>query len=232
MKTFSRTSTLLILIALIVAPAAFAQVPLPEKTTTWTISEPTLVGETVLQPGTYSIAVVPRSTDRNIVRVLSTDGQTLYATVLTVPHTLDPDEQRPSSMFVYYPALPGEPRALRTWFPADPPSGDGHDIVYDEDRARMLARASSTTVVSYPAHTEVAQLETVEIHRIEPEVTTTSVTRTETTTTTPVTTTETERTLVAETRTELPQTAGSTPLLALLGMLSIAGALVIRAAIR
>jgi hypothetical protein len=165
-----------------------------------------------------------------MVRVMSTDEQTLYATVLTIPHPLDPGEDRPDSMFVFYPAIPGEARALRTWYPADAPSGGGHDIVYDEDRARMLARASRTTVVSYPAATEVAQLETVEIHPIEPE--TTVVTTTETRTIAPVTTIETEPTMVTETRTELPATAGSTPLFALLGLLSIAGALVIRAAIR
>lgn len=232
MKTLLRLGSLMMLIGVMAAPA-FAQVPAPEVTTSWTIDEPTLVGETVLQPGTYRVEVVARPENRNIVRVLSTDGQTLYTTVLTIPHTLDPDEERPSSMFVFYPAAPGEPRALRTWYPANPPSGDGHDIVYDADHARALAARSKTRVVAYPATVETADLGTTELQVVTPEarVETYVVPETRTTIveTKPV---ETEPVMVAETRTELPQTAGNTPLLALLGLLAIAGAFAIRVAIR
>ena len=222
MKKVSRVAILMLLVSVMMVPAVLAQVPKPEKTSTWTISDPTWVGNTLLQPGTYTIRVVSRPSDRNMVRVMSVDEQTLYATVLTIPHALEPGEDRPNSMFVFYPAIPGEARALRTWFPADAPSGGGHDIVYDEDRARMLAQATRTTVVSYPATTQVTELETVELRPVLIE--------TETRVTTPAP--PPAPVVIAETRTELPETASSTPFIALLGLLSVAGAVVIRFANR
>ncbi len=226
MKRFSSTGGLMLLIALMAAPAALAQVPIPEMTTSWTIDQPTLVGDTVLQPGTYRIRVVSRPNDRNMVRVMSTDEQTLYTTVLTVPHDLKPGEELPASMFVFWPAFGDQPRALRTWYPAEPPSGGGHDIVYDEDRATLIARASNEPVTVYRGTIEEPEV-TIVTPEVRVETPVVAETRTETTVTTPE-----EPTMVAGAREELPQTAGGTPLVALLGFLSIAGAFMIRAAIR
>jgi hypothetical protein len=39
------------------------------------------------------------------VQITSTDLSTVYATVLTIPHDLEPDEKVPNTTFVYYPAV-------------------------------------------------------------------------------------------------------------------------------
>jgi hypothetical protein len=227
MKKLSSTGGLLLLVALMAAPAALAQVPRPEMTSSWTIDQPTLVGNTVLQPGTYRIRVVSRPSDRNMVRVMSTDEQTLYTTVLTVPHPLKPGEDLPASMFVFWPAVGDQPRALRTWFPAEAPSGGGHTIVYDENRATLIARASNEPVTVYTGTIEEPVVTVLAPREVRTETPVVVERRTETT----VTTTE-RPTMVAQVREQLPATAGTTPLVALLGLLSIAGALIIRASIR
>lgn len=220
-KSLWSLGALMILIGVMAVPTAHAQVPLPESST-WSITEPTLVGDTLLQPGTYRIKSVARDRGRNLVRVMSMDEQTILTTVLTVPHEFAPGEEMPNTMFVFYPAAEGVPRALRTWFPAEPPSGAGHDIVYDEDRAKVLARASKSRVVYY----ETADLETTEVRVVTPEA------RVETWVPR-VTIVETPPpTIIAERRTELPATGSKTPLIAMLGLLSVAAAFAIRASIR
>ena len=225
-STISRVGALIILIGAVSAPVGLAQVFLPDNST-WSISEPTLVGETVLQPGTYRIMVAPGSNDRHVVRIMSPDGMTHHTTVLTVPHPLKESEEMPSTMFVYYPPIEGEPRALRTWFPAEAPRGMGYDIVYDEDRAAALARASSSRVV-FVGETEEADLATTELRVVTPErrIETYLVPQTRVAVVT-------ERpTIVAESRTTLPATAGKVPLIALLGFLAIAAAAAFRIANR
>lgn len=229
----SLLSALAVFIGIAYVPAVHAQ-PAPELTT-WTITEPTQVGDKVLQPGTYRLTLTATPTSRNTVRVTSEDGRTLYTTALTVPHRMEQDEQlSENSTFIYYPATEGQPRVLRTWFASS--SSIGHDFVYEEEMATRLARANAAPVVSYRGQIAETDLGTAELHVVTPEArvetytvpeTTTRVTTTTTTTAQPVAVAE-ARTDMEMDRTELPATAGTTPLLALLGFVSIAGALAIR----
>lgn len=230
-------------IALLLSLPAMAQTP---EVSTLPITEPTEVGGTILQPGTYLIRVVAPQADRNKVQITNVDRSTIYVTALTVPHQLEPNEKMPDTMFVYYPAGEGRPRALRTWFAPDPASGGGHDIVYEESRARQLARLAKQPVVSY--HDE----QMAELNVVTPEdtsvpyvyepapVVTPAPAVVETTEVTTVTTApapalvEPEPVPMAsaapaeDTAPEMPQTASRVPLLALLGLISLAGAVVIR----
>ena len=122
-------------IALLISSVGFAQTP---ESSTLPVTEPLEVGGTILQPGTYVIRVLPSSTDRNKVQITSTDFKTVFATVLTVPHPLEPNEEIPNTTYIFYPAGEGMPRALRTWFAPNPPTFTGHDIVYEESRAKQL----------------------------------------------------------------------------------------------
>lgn len=195
---------------LIAAPAVFAQIP---ETSTLPVTEPLDVGGTILQPGTYTITVLKRGDD-NRVTILDKDGNAV-ASVLTIPHQLEPDEEIPNTTFVYYPAGEGQPRALRTWYPPDPASRVGRDIVYEEARAAQLAR--------------LAQGETV----------TTTTTQTQIVDTTPVVTpapapapvyvpAPAPAPMTSAAPVEMPQTAGELPLVALFGLLSVAAAVGIR----
>lgn len=201
---------------LVVAPGAFAQIP---EVSVLPVSEPLQIGDTVLQPGTYTIKLVPGFTNRNIVQVTSQDGKTVHATVLSVPHQLAAGEELPNTTFVFYPAEAGQPRALRTWFAADAVSNGGHDIVYEESRAKMLARAANSRVVSYTDDVAEVDFGTTELRVVAPDATVETYRA-------PVTT---RRVQIAEARPmELPATAGRVPMVALLGLLAVAGAVAVR----
>lgn len=227
MKTMWRLmvlSALAVAIGLVSAPTAFAQIP--EVSTLPVVGEPLDIGGTILQPGTYQIKVVPRS-NRNFVQVTSVDGNEIFATVLTVPHALPPTEELENTMFVYYPAANGAPRALRTWFAPNSTSGGGHDIVYPEDRAKQLAQLANANVVTYRGdNVETAELQvvtpqaTVETYVVPPPPPAPVIAQIE----------EPEEPVkVAEARTEeLPRTASNLPLVALGGLLALGAAVAVR----
>ena len=230
----NRTTTKLMLIGalalLIATPAALAQTP---EASVLPVTEPLDVGGTILQPGTYTIRVLPSMYDRNKIQVTSMDGSTVYATALTVPHPLEPNEEVPNTTFVFYPAGEGSPRALRTWFAKYPDASQGgHDLIYDENRARQLARIASSRVVSYPVATTVEQRDTAKLSFVTPDSTievyepSTPVIA-ETRTTTTISTPETTESMVSST-VDMPATASSTPLIALLGFAALFAAVAIR----
>jgi hypothetical protein len=229
--------------ALLLAIPALAQTP---EASILPVTERLDVGGTILEPGTYLIRVLPSTTDRNKVQITSQDRSKVYATVLTVPHTLEPNEEIPNTTFVFYPPEEGMPRALRTWFAPDPEaSGGGHDIVYDDRRARQLARLVNEPVPSYPATTPVEQLDTAPVAVVTPEpapvVTTPApapVVEVETPAPAPVTTPEPEPMMSSEPAPvqtadtqpmEMPRTASNVPLMALLGLGALGAAVTLRA---
>jgi hypothetical protein len=231
-------------LALLISMAAFAQSP---EVSTLPVTEPLQVGSTILQPGTYTIKLIRSPYDRNKVQITSVNGDTIFATLLTVPHQLEPGEEVPNTKFVFYPAEAGLPRALRTWFAPNPSASQGgHDIVYEETRAQQLAKLSNSRVVAYEDATMVADLDTAELHVVTPEATVETYTYTPppapvaVATPAPVIETEPAPMMSSETETtvqtasaetpEMPETASKLPLLALLGFVSLAGAFAVRMA--
>lgn len=202
--------------ALLISVAAFAQSP---EVSILPVTEPLDAGGTILQPGDYTIKLIRSPSDRNKIQITSTDGATIYATLLTVPHYLEPGEEVPNTKFVFYPAEAGLPRALRTWFASSPSTSlGGHDIVYAETRAQQLARLSNAKVVSYEDTVTVADLDTTELHVVTPDAKVEKYTYPA-----PMISSEPEPM-------EMPQTASKLPLLALLGFVALAGAVAVRMA--
>ena len=218
MKSFSKSLAVGALALMICVPAAFAQTP---EGSILPVTEPLDVGGPILQPGTYLIRVLPSPTDRNKVQITSQDGQTVFATVLTVPRYLKPGEEIANTTFVFYPPVEGAPRALRTWYAQDPSaSGGGHDIVYDERRARELARLASLPVVSYRQETQVSAFDDTDLFLVTPDQ------RIKVYVPPPPMVSAAR---VAEAAPlQMPRTASRLPLVAMLGLLSIAGALAFR----
>lgn len=229
-----RYAAMLLLAAATFVPAAFAQAP---EYSAFNLNEPTLVGDKILQPGSYLIRVVHNGVDRNRVQVTDLTKSKIYTTVLTVPHHFAPDESKPATQLVFFPPVAGEPRILRTWFAPEPVDDEGHDIVFEESRAKMLAKAIGKPVVSYTGPVVVAETTTPDLRYVTPEATyepyvapqvTTSVTETPATTQTTVTETTTTERPTQMASAELPRTASHMPLIMLLGLASLAGALVVR----
>ena len=210
---------------MIAVPAAFAQMPvvstLPE-------TEPLDVGGTILQPGTYQIRVITRG-DRNRVQITDTEQEKVYATVLTVPHDLEPTEEMNNTTFVYFPAGEGQPRALRTWFPSNDPMEAGHDIVYEASRARQLARLVNADVVTYEGElTDDTELQIVTPAEEFETYTVTTITPAPISAPRVVVETEPAPMISQSTTPEMPRTASKLPLLALLGFVAVGGAVAIR----
>lgn len=221
---------------LLAAPALVAQnMPITPEVSYFPVTEPTDVGGKVLQPGTYVIRVIQAADSRNKIQVWSQDQKKLFTTVLTVPHQLKPMETIPATTFVFYEPTADHPRALRTWFAKNAPGDHGHDIVYPEGRAKQIAVASNAPVVSYPETVAETEIDTAPLAVQTPQSTVEVYTPpapvvVETPAPAPMisasdtNTTET----TTENTTEMPQTAGSNPTLALLGLAAIAGAVAIR----
>ncbi len=201
----------------------------------FTLTEPLDVGGTILQPGSYQIKVVPLHWNRDLLQVRSADLMKLHANVLTVPHQEGPEGvQVEWSRYVYYPAIAGQPRALKTWFAANTPGSGGHDIVYPTRRAMELAAQVKEPVVAIPDEVKVAEYETAPLVLVTPEkeVKPFEVAKTAEVAKAP----EPPMTELAPARPEivadssldqqqLPATASRVPLVAGLGLLSLAGAL-------
>ncbi len=197
--------------ALLVSMSTFAQTP---EASVLPVTEKLDVGGTILEPGTYLIRVLPSDKDRNKVQITDPERKTVFATVLTIPHALAANQEVGDTTFVFYPAGEGMPRALRTWFAQDPSASQGgHDVVYPEARAKQLARLANSSVVSYD-ETAVADLGTTELHVVTPDA------KVETYRTTPAP-------MISS---EMPHTASAMPLIALLGFVCLAGAVVMRIA--
>jgi len=216
--------------ALLISIPAFAQTP---EASTLPVTEPLEVGGTILQPGTYMIRVLRSHVDRNKVQITNPEMTKVYATLLTVPHALQPNEKMPNTMFVYYPAAEGLPRALRTWYAPSPTvTQGGHDIVYDATRAEQLARLTKAPVVAYEAGTELADLDDAPLEVVTPEaekVPYVAPVAPKVAETTKPMTSKAPPTQVAESRPmEMPNTASNVPLIALIGLVSLAGAVAFR----
>lgn len=199
------------------APGATAQIN--TETTLFTLTEPMDVGGAVLEPGTYRIKVVELSSNRNVVQVTNEAGSKVFAAVLATPHVIKTEEAIPESRFIYFPAIAGQPKALRTWFAHDTPYGQ--DIIYPKRRALELAAAAKVPVIAIPDDVKEAEYKSVPLAVVTPEQQVKPYEE-------PA---PAGPALVAEARPEkkLPATASNVPLFGALGLLSLGGAFGLRA---
>ncbi|MDP8990306.1 MAG: LPXTG cell wall anchor domain-containing protein [Acidobacteriota bacterium] len=206
-----------------------------DKKTTITFSGPVeipgvhLQGFGILPAGTYVFRVLDSRSDRHIVQIFSKDELTIYATILAIPNLRLKATDKTVMTFRERPA--GQPEALRAWF--YPGKEWGEEFVYPKARAITLAQETHTAVLSTsaditPEVTEavktpnepvVVALEQAPISAVQPSGEEVEIAQA----VTPVPLVAQE-TPAAET---LPATASSLPLMALFGMLALAGALML-----
>jgi len=189
-----------------------------------------LQGYGVLPAGTYVFKVLDSQSDRHIVQIFSQDELTVYATILAIPNYRLKATDKTVMTFRERPA--GEPEALRAWF--YPGKLWGEEFVYPKARAIVLAKETHTAVlftpaevtpevtvaVKTPAEPVVVELERAPVKAIQPtgeEVEIAQVV-------TPPPPTELAQAGPAP---ALPATGSSMPLVALFGMLALAGGLTI-----
>jgi len=231
----------LALISAVFAPAAKADDT--NRKTVVTFSGPVeipgvhLKGWGVLPAGTYVFKILDSLSDRHIVQIFNKDETTIYATILAIPnYRLKATDK---TVITFRERAAGEPEALRAWF--YPGRNWGEEFVYPKAKAVELAKATNTpvlfTAVEIPLEVEaaepiktadapvVAELKRAPIMAIKPtgeEVQLTAVV------TAPPAMTE----VASAQPDKLPATASPLPLIGLLGLMTLFGALAARTAAR
>jgi hypothetical protein len=199
------------------------------KKTVVTFSQAVEVPGKILPAGTYTFQLLDSTSDRHIVQIFNADGTHIIATILAINnYRLEPTGET----VMKFRETPGDaPEALRAWF--YPGDNFGQEFVYPKVRAIQLAQTTKEIVPAVAADTlDDSAMKTVPIVAVTPdqkEVEVTTVIQTTPPVATvqtpaPATTATPAPVAVKETE-ELPRTASSMPLLALLGGLAISLAL-------
>lgn len=198
-----------------------AQADAYNKRTTATFSAPVEipgVGAQVLPAGTYVFRLLDSLVNRNIVQIFNEDETHLYATILAIPNRrLNSTDE---TVMTFAERAAGEPQAIRAWF--YPGFTSGQEFVYPRTRAVALAKAAQVPVLYMPdemAESIVAPIETATAPAVAPLRTV------------PLKAVDPSGQDVAVAQVvesppvqsaSLPQTASILPVLALMGLLSMA----------
>jgi hypothetical protein len=196
------------------------------KKTVVTFSQAVEVPGKILPAGTYTFQLLDSPSDRHIVQIFNADGTQIIATILAINnYRLQPT----GDTVMKFSERPGDaPEALRAWF--YPGNSFGQEFVYPKARAIQLAQTTKEIVPAVAADTlDDNAMRTIPIVAVTPEqkeveVATVIQTMPAVETPAPVAVATPAPVAVKETE-ELPQTASTMPLIALLGGLSISVAL-------
>jgi hypothetical protein len=194
-----------------------AQADTWNKKTVVTFSQSVEVPGKILPAGTYTFQLLDSLSDRHIVQIFNADGSQIIATILAINnYRLEPTGET----VMKFGERPGDsPDALRAWF--YPGDNFGQEFVYPKVRAIELAQTAKVIVPAVAVDTvDDNTIKTVPIVAVTPdqkEVEVTQVIQT----TPPAAAVATPAPVAVKETEELPQTASSMPLIALLGGLSI-----------
>jgi hypothetical protein len=192
------------------------------KKTVVTFSQAVEVPGKILPAGTYTFQLLDSQSDRHIVQIFNADGSQIIATILAINNYRLQSTGDTVMKFSERPA--DAPDALRAWF--YPGDNFGQEFVYPKARAIQLAQTTKGYVPAVAVDTiDETVIKTAPIVAVTPdqkEVEVTTVIQT----TPPVAAAVTPAPVAVASKTEeLPETASSMPLIALLGGLSISLAL-------
>ena len=221
--------------------------------TFFTFSQAVELPKTTLPAGTYFFQLMDSDSNRHIVKVMSQDRKQLHATLIAIPYYSNerpPDD--PQVRFMETPAAnsAAASNAIRIWF--YPGNSVGHEFIWPRGKAMQLAKVTGEPVLTTKTDDESSELSRVDGAGVDAAVTTEAAasmtTRTQTAPApqreqigalaTPPAAPEPaptpERSAAPAPapapRSDLPATAGELPLLALIGLGSVAGSRLLRRA--
>jgi hypothetical protein len=228
---------------------AGAQTP-RNQDTFFTFSQAVELPKVTLPAGTYFFQLMDSDSNRHIVKVMSQDRKQLYATLMAIPfYTDDRPANEPQVRFLETPAANGvaASNAIRIWF--YPGNSVGHEFIWPRDRAMRLAKATGEPVLTTKTDEESSDLTRVDGAGVESGVRTTeteapaqaSASRTQPApepqrqrigalATPPANPERGAEAAPAPERSDLPATAGMLPLVALIGLGSLAASRLLRRA--
>ena len=109
-----------------------------------TFSDPVMVPGATLQPGTYVFQLVDSNTSRHTVQVTKENDRNVIALAQAVP--MKRTEPKGDIVVRFNPTDVGSPPALKGWF--YPGSLYGHEFIYPEEQAKLIAERTKTIVLS------------------------------------------------------------------------------------
>jgi len=229
-NTFVRLMFAAAALALCTATVAPAQ-DLPDHRTYFTFSGPTSIPGVTLPAGKYLFRTV--GSGNNVVQVLNANVTTSYAMFFV--HRVDLAETPSASEVRFMETAPGMPQALKGWWYTGMRSG--FEFVYPKEQARLLAKGIGQPVLTEEPSATAASAAAAPppFETISPSGTTAPLAANEPAE--PATGRELKgepapgSVAVAEAtqaRAELPRTASSTPLVALIGVLLVMTAVLVR----
>jgi hypothetical protein len=187
------------------------------KRTVVTFTQPVEIPGQILPSGTYTVELYESFANRHIVRIFNADRTQLLATVLAIPNErLTPTGD---NMMTFSERPGNSPVALKAWF--YPGDNFGQEFVYPKARAVELAQVTHETIPA--VETEPATLEELKSEPIVAETPEQKEVAIAEVAPTPAPETETLSPAPA-----LPKTASPVPLIALLGVLSVSFAFVLK----
>ncbi len=220
-----------------------------DQKTTVTFSEPVeippvyITGRRVLPAGTYVFKLVNSSSNRHIVQIFNADQTKIYATVLAIAnYRLVPKDK---TVITFNEGIAGQPEAIRAWF--YPGANWGEEFVYPKAKAVELAKVTNLPVPALQTNVQlevatpkapqvVQQLAQAPIVAVQPTGEVVEVAQVEQPGSGPDCTAsqaaapdDHRRSARSEPDNVLPQTASNLPLIALCGLLALAGGLMIPA---
>lgn len=234
--------TVLIVVALSILgsmPPSSVRADEYNKKTVMTFNQPVEIPGQVLPAGTYTLKLADSLSDRHIVQIWNADGTQLIATVLAINnYRLQPTGET----VVKFAERPGDdPEALKAWF--YPGDNFGQEFVYPKPRAIQLALAANepvpalaveatdlkevSIVAETPEQKEVPVTEAIQTAAPAAE-TQTAAPVADTTTPTPAADDPAPTPATMTSAEELPKTASTVPLIALLGLASLGVAFAVK----
>jgi hypothetical protein len=214
--------------------------------TFFTFSQAVELPKTTLPAGTYFFQLMDSESNRHIVKVMSQDRKQLYATLMAIPYySNDRPPDDPQVRFLETPAASGgaASNAIKLWF--YPGNSVGHEFIWPRDKAMRMAKATGEPVLTTKTEDESSELTRVNGAGVDAAVTEASTSTTDETQPAPEPQREQigalatpprepaptpEPSAAPAPRSDLPETAGTLPLLLLMGLGSVAGSRLLRRA--
>ncbi|MGA8011895.1 MAG: hypothetical protein WB949_05670 [Candidatus Acidiferrales bacterium] len=179
------------------------------KKTSVTFNQPVAVPGSTLPAGTYTFTILDSFGSRNIVQIWNEDKSNLITTILAIPnYRLKPTGE---TVIEFSERPANAPQALKAWF--YPGHAYGIEFVYPKKEALQIAQAANEVVPAEAVEPTPSTLRTVPLIAITPQETEVAIAEAF-----PPPAKTAEPVTVAK---ELPRTASLTPLIALLGFVSL-----------
>lgn len=129
------------------------------KKTKLTFSQPIHVPGTTLTAGSYIFKLVDSQGSRNIVQIMNTRENKVYATVLAIPdYRLNPSSQ---TVVTFGETGAGCPAAVKAWF--YPGDSTGNRFVYGKKQAEQMSKSCQQPVPHVPSEVATAAVKAPEV---------------------------------------------------------------------